>query len=93
MVKFYKVKENQQFPRRYKLLEQLLEDIDTRHCARPVHLAQGVSTFGVSEAHGCTLVTEAIEKMLIMPCDEHEPTVEDMDFAEFFGKKNNNDEA
>ncbi|OLS19629.1 MAG: hypothetical protein ThorAB25_29170, partial [Candidatus Thorarchaeota archaeon AB_25] len=54
LVKFYKVAEDQQFPRRYRLLEQLLEDIETRHCARPVHLAQGVSTFGVSEAHGCT---------------------------------------
>ncbi|MHA2320935.1 MAG: hypothetical protein ACXACG_04685, partial [Candidatus Thorarchaeota archaeon] len=91
LIKFYKVGEEQQFPRRYRNLEQLLEDIESRHCARPVHLAQGVATFGVSEAHGCTLVLEAIEKRLIMQCDDHEPTVEDMEFADFFNKKNGND--
>lgn len=93
LIKFYKVASEQQFPRRYRFLEQLLEDIESRHCARPVHLAQGVATFGVSEARGCTLVLEAIDKGLIMQCEEHEPTVEDMEFVEFFTKKNNNDES
>ncbi len=91
LIKFYKSATDQQFPRRYRLLEQLLEDIDTRHCSRPVHLAQGVATFGVTEAHGCTLVLEAMDKGLIVQCEEHEPTVEDMDFVDFFKKPNNSE--
>ena len=88
LIKFYKATSDQQFPKRYRLLEQLLEDIDTRHCSRPVHLAKGVATFGVSEARGCTLVLEAIDKKLIKQCEDHESTIEEMGFAEFFEKKN-----
>ncbi|MFX1580050.1 MAG: hypothetical protein ACFFBJ_10415, partial [Promethearchaeota archaeon] len=65
LIKFYKAVEDKDFPRRYRYLEQLLEEIETRHCARPVHMAQAVATFGISEAHGCTLVLEAIDKGLI----------------------------
>ncbi|MBY8998671.1 MAG: hypothetical protein KGD60_13155, partial [Candidatus Thorarchaeota archaeon] len=92
LIKFYKVAPEQQFSRRYRLLEQLFEEIESRHCSRPVRLAQGVATFGVSEARGCTLVLEAIEKRLIMQCDEHEPKIEDMEFAEFFAERNGNSE-
>jgi hypothetical protein len=91
LIKFYKIATDEQFPRRYRILEQLLDEIETRHCARPVHLAQGVATFGVSEAHGCTLVLEAIDKGFIKKCDEHEPTVEDMEFKDFFNQKNGDD--
>jgi hypothetical protein len=93
LIKFYKAKEeDRQFPRRYRLLQQLLEDLETRHCSRPIHLAQGVATFGVSEAHGCTLVLEAIEKDLIEQCEDHESTVEELDFVDFFKKPKNNEE-
>ena len=88
LIKFYKATSEQQFPKRYRLLEQLLEDIDTRHCSRPVHLAKGVATFGISEARGCTLILEAIDKRLIAQCEDHESTIEEMGFAEFFEKKN-----
>ncbi|MFW9839251.1 MAG: hypothetical protein ACFFE7_17180, partial [Candidatus Thorarchaeota archaeon] len=91
LIKFYKASdEDLHFPKRYRYLEQLLEDIESRHCSRPVYLAQGVATFGVSEARGCTLVLEAIDKGLIEQCEEHEPTIEDMEFADFFKEKNNN---
>ncbi|MHA2396971.1 MAG: hypothetical protein ACXAC0_09730, partial [Candidatus Thorarchaeota archaeon] len=93
LIKFYKAASDEQFPRRYRLLEQLFEDIESRHCSRPVHLASGVSTFGVSEGRGCTLVLEAIEKGLIVQCEDHEQTVEEMEFSEFFKKRNNNDES
>jgi hypothetical protein len=91
LIKFYKAVEDKDFPRRYRCLEQLLEEIETRHCARPVHMAQGVATFGISEAHGCTLVLEAIDKGLIEQCETHEPTVEDLEFADFFKGNNNTD--
>jgi hypothetical protein len=92
LVKFYKATEGASFPRRLRLLEQLLEDIDTRHCARPVRLAQGVATYGVTEAHGCTLVLEAIDKRVIEPCADDDPTVDDIDFKDFFRKKNDDGE-
>ena len=89
LIKFYKAADDKEFPRRYRILERLLEEIETRHCSRPVYLAQGVATFGVSEARGCTLVLEAIDKGLIEQCEEHEPTVEDIEFKTFFKKTNN----
>jgi hypothetical protein len=92
LIKYFKADTDKQFPRRLKFVEQLLEEIDSRHCSRPVHLARGVATYGVSEARGCTLVLEAIEKRIITQCEEHEPTVEDMEFADFFQKNNGKDE-
>ncbi|MFW9770240.1 MAG: hypothetical protein ACFFEM_15595, partial [Candidatus Thorarchaeota archaeon] len=83
-----KAADDASFPRRLRLLEQLLVDIDTRHCARPVRLAKGVATYGVPESHGCTLVLDAIEKRLIEPCADDDPTVEDIDFKDFFRHKN-----
>lgn len=88
LIKFYKAADDASFPRRLRLLEQLLVDIDTRHCARPVRLAKGVATYGVPESHGCTLVLDAIEKRLIEPCADDDPTVEDIDFKDFFRHKN-----
>jgi hypothetical protein len=93
LIKFYKATSDQQFPKRYRVLQQLLEDMETIHCSRPVHLAKGVSTFGVTEAHGCTLVSEAIEVGLIQQCEDHEQTIEDMDFAEFFKNRTENNGA
>ncbi len=91
LIKFYKAEPDQKFPRRYRILEQLFEDIVSRHCSRPVYLAHGLATYGVSEAHGCTLVLEAIEKSIIVQCEEHEPTIEDMEFTDFFKKRNSKD--
>ena len=92
LIKFYKAASDKQFPRRLRFMEQLLEELDSRHCSRPVYLARGVATYGVSEARGCTLVLEAMEKGIITQCDEHEPSIEDMEFREFFEKKNDKGE-
>ncbi|MHA2159845.1 MAG: hypothetical protein ACXABN_01125 [Candidatus Thorarchaeota archaeon] len=93
LIKFYKAASDKQFPRRLKFVEQLLEEIDSRHCSRPIYLARGVATYGVSEARGCTLVLEAMEKGIITQCEEHEPSIEDMEFKDFFEKKNEKGEA
>jgi hypothetical protein len=50
-------------------------------------LTKGVTSFGVTEARGCTLVMEAIEKELIVICDEHESEVPEVDFTDFFSKR------
>jgi hypothetical protein len=92
LLKFYKGKDEATFPRRLRLLEQLLEDIDSRHCARPVRLAKGVATYGISEARGCTLVLDAIEKGVIEPCADDDPTIDDIDFKDFFKNKNDDGE-
>jgi hypothetical protein len=86
LLRFYKSSTPEKFPRRYRSLEQLLLDLETRHCSKPIYMAHGVATFGVSEARGCTLVLEAIEKQLLIQCEEHEPTVEDVDFTKFLEK-------
>ena len=91
LFRFFKVATAERFPRRYRKLEELMEDLDTRHCSRPVYLARGVATYGITEGRGCTMVLEAIEKELIVQCEEHETTVEDFDFAEFFAERNGSD--
>ena len=88
LIKFYKVAISETFPRRYRHLEQLLHDQETKHCSKPVYLAQGVSNFGVTEARGCTLVLEAIEKEFIVQCDDHETIIPKFDFSEFFEERN-----
>ncbi|TET10706.1 MAG: carboxypeptidase regulatory-like domain-containing protein [Candidatus Thorarchaeota archaeon] len=91
--RFYKIATPAGFPRRYRHLEELLLTQETKHCSKPIYLARGVTTFGVSEARGCTLVSEAIEKELIVQCEEHETSIPEFDFAEFFEERNGNSES
>ena len=84
LVKYFKVSTSEPFPKRYKLLERLMKDIDMRHCSKPVYLAQGVATYGVTQARGCTLVLEAIDLGLISICEEHEVDRSGIDFKQFF---------
>ena len=84
LVKYYKVTTSEPFPKRYKLLEKLMKDIEMRHCSKPVYLAQGVATYGVTQARGCTLVLEAIDLGLISICEEHEVDRSGIDFKQFF---------
>jgi hypothetical protein len=83
LLKFHKVDESRKLPKRYSSIEQVLLNMDTAHCSKPVYLAKAVSKFGVSEARGCTLVSEAIEKMLLTLCEEHEIPDSDIDLARF----------
>ncbi|MFW9963800.1 MAG: hypothetical protein ACFFCX_09570 [Candidatus Sifarchaeia archaeon] len=84
LLKYYKIATDKEFPKRYRFLEELMTSIDTRHCSKPVYLAQGVSTYGVPQARGCTLVLEAIDKGLIKICEEHEIQTTEKEFKDFF---------
>ena len=84
LVKYYKVSTSKPFPKRYKLLEKLMKDIEMKHCSKPVYLAQGIATYGVTQARGCTLVLEAIDLGLIHICEEHEVDRSGVDFKQFF---------
>jgi hypothetical protein len=84
LVKYYKVSTSKPFPKRYKLLERLMKDTEIRHCSKPVYLAQGIATYGVTQARGCTLVLEAINLDLIHICEEHEVDTSGIDFKQFF---------
>jgi hypothetical protein len=86
LLKFYKVATSEKFPGRYRVLDDIMHDTEMRHCTKPVLLAKSVTNFGLSEARGCTLVLEAIDKELIVVCEEHESEVPEVDFAEFFSK-------
>ena len=84
LIKYYKVSTSEPFPKRYRLLERLMKDIEMKHCSKPVYLAQGVATYGVTQARGCTLVLEAIDLGLISICEEHEVDRSGIDFKQFF---------
>jgi hypothetical protein len=84
LIKYYKMSTSEPFPKRYRLLERLMKDIEMKHCSKPVYLAQGVATYGVTQARGCTLVLEAIDLGLISICEEHEVDHSGIDFKQFF---------
>lgn len=84
LLKFYKMDTDRAFPKRYRFLAELMESLETRHCSKPVYLAQGVATYGVSQARGCTLVLEAIDKGLLHICDKHEIKTSETEFKEYF---------
>ena len=44
----------------------------TQECARPIYLARELTDCGITEAEGCVRVVEAIEKELIVPCQDPE---------------------
>ncbi|MGY5865002.1 MAG: hypothetical protein RTV41_10385, partial [Candidatus Thorarchaeota archaeon] len=78
---FYKIATSGKFPRKYRPLEILMLAEESKHCSKPILLSRGVASFGVTEARGCTLVLEAIEKELIAPCEEEETLVSEINFA------------
>jgi hypothetical protein len=86
LLQYYKVATSEKFPKRYQLLDDVLHDTDTRHCTKPILLAKGIASYGVTEARGCTLVLEAIENELIVLCDEEETEAIEFKFADFFAQ-------
>ncbi len=86
LLRFYKVATSEKFPSRYQLLDEIMHDTEMRHCIKPILLAKALTSNGLTEARGCTLVLEAIEKELIVVCEEHESEGPEIDFAEFFSK-------
>ncbi len=86
LLKYHKIG-SKRIPKRYKPVEQVLTDEESHYCARPVNLARALSKYGVPEARGCTLVSEAIEKEYIVLCEEEEFPESDFDLHTFL---NNN---
>lgn len=87
LLKYHKISSSQKLPKRYLSIEQVLLDADSGHCTKPIRLSKAVSKYGVSEARGCTLVSEAVEKRLIVPCEEHELPEKDIDLYSFLNEK------
>jgi hypothetical protein len=93
LLQFYKVATSEKFPKRYQLLDEIMHDTDTRHCTKPVLLAKSIMSYGLSEARGCTLILEAIEKELIVLCEGDETNTQEIDFNDFFSKPHSPDSA
>ncbi|MFW9811552.1 MAG: collagen binding domain-containing protein [Candidatus Thorarchaeota archaeon] len=91
LLKYHKLG-GKRIPKRYEPIEQVLNDEEYHHCARPVNLARALSKYGVPEARGCTLVSEAIEKELIVLCDEEEFPESDFDLQSFLNKSAKSEE-
>lgn len=91
LLKFHKVAESASFPKRYRSIEQVFQDRESAHCTRPIYLAKALSKYGVSEARGCTLVSEVLEKRLLVPCEEHEIPPMDVDLTPFLEKDDTED--
>ncbi|MFW9832781.1 MAG: hypothetical protein ACFFEK_02205 [Candidatus Thorarchaeota archaeon] len=83
LLKFHKINKSAKIPKRYRVIKQVLTDMESAHCSKPIYLAKAVSRYGVSESRGCTLVSEAIDKMLIIPCEDHEIKEPDIDLASY----------
>ncbi|NHI90475.1 MAG: carboxypeptidase regulatory-like domain-containing protein [Candidatus Thorarchaeota archaeon] len=86
LLKFHKVAESASFPKRYRSIELVFQDRESAHCTKPVYLAKALSKYGVSEGRGCTLVSEVLEKRLLVPCEEHEIPPMDVDLTPFLEK-------
>jgi hypothetical protein len=86
LVKFHKLGTSEKLPRRYQVIGKVLEDLESAHCSRPIYIAKAVAKYGVTESRGCSLVYEAIEKGMIVQCDEHETPTSEMDLTKFFDK-------
>ncbi|MHA2025026.1 MAG: hypothetical protein ACW98U_03910, partial [Candidatus Thorarchaeota archaeon] len=84
-ISYHKIDSTKKLPKRYKSIEQVIQEAETHQCTKPVLLSRVLSKFGISEAHGCTLVSEAIEK--IIPCEEHEFPDTDIDLFAFMNDK------
>jgi hypothetical protein len=86
LLQYYKVATSERFPKRYQLLDEILQDTETRHCTKPVLLAKSLTSFGLTEARACTAVLEAIEKELIVLCNEEETEALEFKFSDFFAQ-------
>jgi len=93
LLQYYKVATSESFPKRYQVLDEALHDTDTRHCTKPILLAKSITRYGVSDARGCTLVLEAIQKELIVLCEDEETESLEVNFADFFSKPDRADSA
>ncbi|MFX1481588.1 MAG: hypothetical protein ACFFCP_00215 [Promethearchaeota archaeon] len=86
LLKYHKLA-SAKIPKRYEAIEQVLINAETNYCSKPVYLAKALSKYGISETHGCTLVSEAIEKEYLVLCDQEEVPETDIDLHTFLGRK------
>jgi hypothetical protein len=86
LVNFHKLDESVKVPKRYRILELTLSNLESAHCAKPIYLVKAMTKYGMPEARGCTLVYEAIQNELLIQCDEDEQPVEEIDPSIFFDK-------
>lgn len=71
LLKYYKRGTSEEFPGRYKCLEEVLEATES-HCAKPSYLARSMSKCGVNEPKASKLVMEAIDRDLLVSCQPDE---------------------
>lgn len=71
LLKYYKRGTSEEFPGRYKCLEEVLEATES-HCAKPSYLARSMSKCGVNEPKASKLVIEAIDRDLLVSCQPDE---------------------
>ncbi|MBD3158228.1 MAG: hypothetical protein GF309_05505 [Candidatus Lokiarchaeota archaeon] len=71
LLKYYKRGTSEEFPGRYKCLEEVLEGTES-HCAKPSYLTRSMSKCGVNEPKASKLVMEAIDKDLLISCQPDE---------------------
>jgi hypothetical protein len=86
LIKYHKLG-SAKIPKRYVSIEQVLLDADSNLCSKPVNLARALSKYGIPEARGCTIVSEAIEKEIIVPCEKDEYPESDFDLHSFLNDK------
>ncbi|MFW9892592.1 MAG: hypothetical protein ACFFFO_10340 [Candidatus Thorarchaeota archaeon] len=87
LLKYHKIRDKKKLPKRYVSIEQVLLDLESEHCSKPIYLAKALSKYGVPESRGCTLVSEAIEKEYIVLCEESEFPDTDIDLHKFLNKR------
>jgi hypothetical protein len=91
LLKYHKLS-SKKIPKRYESIENVLLETESKYCSKPVNLARALSKYGVPEARGCTLVSEAIEKELIVLCEEEEYPESDFDLQSFLDSNKNSEE-
>ncbi|MFW9964161.1 MAG: hypothetical protein ACFFCX_11390 [Candidatus Sifarchaeia archaeon] len=86
LLKFHKLATSTKIPKRYESIEKVMLDLESAHCSKPIYLAKAVTKYGVTEARGCTLISEAIQKGFLTPCEKHEIPEIEIDLAAFLDK-------
>ena len=86
LLKYHKIGTSK-IPKRYEAIAQVLLDTESHSCSIPVNLAKALSKYGVSESRGTTLVSEAIEKEILVLCEEDEFPDSDFDLHSFLNNK------
>jgi len=73
LIQYYKRGVGAAFPRKYRPVEDALVITEAADCARPLYMAKNIAhDKGVSEAEASLMVLEAVEKKLLVPCDQRE---------------------